>query len=46
MLEKLVVKPDFELMVTDTTNIKVYPHAITGAQNGDQDMEHTKKVST
>lgn len=46
MLEKLVIKPDFELMVTDGTHIKVYPHAITSAQNGDQDRGHTKKVST
>ena len=41
ILEALVVEPDYEWLMIDTSHCKVHPHA-AGAVGGNQDMERTK----
>jgi len=45
LLEVVIVEPDFEWLMIDTSHCKVHPHA-AGAVGGNQDMSRTKGVST
>ena len=41
LLEVVIVEPDFEWLMIDTSHCKVHPHA-AGAVGGNQDMSRTK----
>ena len=45
LLEVVIVEPDFEWLMIDTSPCKVHPHA-AGAVGGNQDMSRTKGGST
>ena len=45
LLEVVIVEPDFEWLMIDTSHCKVHPHA-AGAVGGNQDMSRTKGGST
>ncbi len=45
LLEAVIVEPDFEWLMIDTSHCKVHPHA-AGAVGGNQDMSRTKGGST